>query len=230
MCQQSDDAGAIYAGRSWTSYDNIIRNNLIYDSGNNIHSSKGIYLDDAMSGQVVCGNLLINIPDYGIVLGGGRDLKVYDNIIVNAKKAPLFYDARAREGLEKETFFSSHVKEGGDMWIDLEGTPWKEEAWQNEFPEYKDLTTDVSNLNNPNCFVNPANSKVNDNIIFDKRASLGEINDYVYIFSDVSSNEINRFNSLNKYFVDYKNGDYCLKNLSSLAGHHYIDIKELGRY
>ena len=230
VCLQSDDAGAIYAGRSWTSYGNIIRNNLVYDSGYNKHTPKGIYLDDAMSGQKVYGNLLINIPDFGIVLGGGRDLKVYDNIIINAKRTPFFYDARAREGIERDMFFSSHVRENGDLWRDLNESPWKDDAWLKEFPEYKDLTTDLSDLDNPNCFINPANSKVNNNIIFDKNASLGDINDYVYKFSDVSSNKIHRFNNLKNYFVDYKKGNYSLKNLSVLKDHQYINIEKLGRH
>ena len=230
VCQESTDSGAIYAGRSWTSYGNIIRNNLIYDIGSKKYNPNGIYLDDALSGQNVYGNLLINIPGTGILLGGGRDLNIYDNIVVNAKKNAISYDARAKEGVLSEMWFSEHVKQGGDMWIDLNEMPWKEESWQTAFPEYKNLTDDFSNLDNPHFFVNPANSKVSNNLLFDKRLSTGDINKEVKKYSDISNNHICSFLRMGDYFKDSENGDYYLKDNQLFKNKSFINLETVGRY
>ena len=230
VCKESDDSGAIYAGRSWTSYGNIIRNNLIYNLGSNNHFPNGIYLDDALSGQIVYGNLLINIPSNGLFLGGGRDLKIYDNIVINAGKNAILYDARAREGLQKETFFSSHVKEDGDMWLDLKDCPWKSEAWQEAFPEYKDLIDDMSNIDSPYFFPNPASSVVNNNLIFDKKLSVGEIHKDVKKYSDIKNNIIKSPNALSQYFMDYKNGDYHLSDSKNNKNCQYVNLNNVGMY
>ncbi len=71
VCLLSDDAGAIHSGRSWVWYGNIIRYNCIYNVGSGEHKPDGIYLDDALSGQHIYGNLLINIPRNSIHIGGG---------------------------------------------------------------------------------------------------------------------------------------------------------------
>ena len=124
VCLESDDAGAIYAGKSWLSYGNNIRYNLIYNVGRNGHSPNGIYMDDALSGQTIYGNILINIPKHAIFIGGGRDMNVYDNIIINSGDAAIRYDSRARDAMLTETWFSGDV---GDLWNTLENSPWQSE-------------------------------------------------------------------------------------------------------
>lgn len=226
VCLQSEDSGAIYAGRSWTSYGNVIRNNLIYNLGNKVNKPHGIYLDDALSGQMVYDNLLINVPGNALLMGGGRDLKIHNNIVINAGNNALFYDARAREGVLKDMWFSEHVKPGGDMWRDLYDTPWREESWQNAFPEYKDLTDDFSDRDNPYFIPNPANSDVSNNLVFDKRLSIGEINESVKKYSQIENNKSMSFGKTRRYFSDYKQGDYHLKDRTQYS----FDIDKVGRY
>ena len=48
---ESSDAGAIYSGRSWSYYGNVIRYNCIYKIGLDQFTPSGIYFDDALSGQ-----------------------------------------------------------------------------------------------------------------------------------------------------------------------------------
>lgn len=91
---ESSDAGAIYAGRRWSYYGNVIRYNCIYNIGSEDFTPSGIYFDDALSGQEAYGNLLINIPGCAFLLGGGRDLKIENNQIINAA-TPIYYDDRA---------------------------------------------------------------------------------------------------------------------------------------
>jgi hypothetical protein len=50
VCYESNDAGAIYAGRNWTMRGNVIRYNYLHDiSGFEGKGCVGIYLDDAFS-------------------------------------------------------------------------------------------------------------------------------------------------------------------------------------
>ena len=82
---------------------------MIYNIGSDGHSPNGIYMDDALSGQNIYGNILINIPKHAIFIGGGRDINVYDNMIINSGDSAIRYDARARDALLTETWFSGDV-------------------------------------------------------------------------------------------------------------------------
>ena len=125
-------------------------------------------------------------------------------------------------------WFSEHVKQGGEMWIDLNESPWKEESWQNAFPEYKNLTDDFSDLDNPYFFVNPANSKVNNNLLFDRKLSIGDINKEVKKYSDISSNYIYSFLKMSEYFKDIENGNYYLKDNQLFKNKNYINLETVG--
>ncbi|MBQ7596261.1 MAG: right-handed parallel beta-helix repeat-containing protein, partial [Clostridia bacterium] len=154
VCLLSDDAGAIYAGRSWVWYGNVIRYNCIYSLGSDGHEPNGIYMDDALSGQEIYGNLLVNIPQFALHLGGGRDLNVYNNIIINAGKCAVSYDERARDGALSNGWFD-HAAKNGDMWKALYSSPWKSEVWQSAFPQYKKMTDDFSKSETAEFIPNP---------------------------------------------------------------------------
>lgn len=84
VCQFSDDAGAIYTGRDWSSHGNLVRHNFIHDirsplPPNRVH---GIYLDDCDSGDTIYGNVLYRIDGYGVFVGGGRDNLIQNNVLV----------------------------------------------------------------------------------------------------------------------------------------------------
>jgi hypothetical protein len=98
ICQQSADCGGIYSGRDWTYRGNVIRYNYLHDfygyemdftftdiSKNNIvyryKGARGIYLDDAVSGMTVFGNILVNTGTMSIQIGGGRDHRIENNVI-----------------------------------------------------------------------------------------------------------------------------------------------------
>ena len=215
VCLETDDAGAIYAGRSWSSYGNDIRYNLIYNLGANGFSPNGIYMDDAISGQNIYGNILINIPKHAIFIGGGRDINVYDNIIINSKDCAIRYDARARDGILQNTWFSEHVnKTSGDLWKDLYYSPWQSDIWQQAFPQYKNISTDFSDINEKNFMANPSNSNVKNNIIFDKAHNIGNFDNAVTEFSNVQDNKVYYLCHLKKAFKNYQQGDYSVSNNS----------------
>ncbi len=94
ICQKSDDAAALYAGRNAT-----LRGNLI--KGNFIHSIKGIhggsvgvsciYLDDLFCGTIMTENIFYNAP-IGLFLNGGRDNILTNNIFIDVDKSVRLSD------------------------------------------------------------------------------------------------------------------------------------------
>ena len=215
VCLLSDDAGAIYSGRSWVWYGNIVRYNCIYNVGSENHGPDGIYLDDAVSGQKIYGNLLINIPSNSIHVGGGRDNVITNNIIVNPGNNALRFDDRAREGAIENGWFTHAYVDSGDMWEALYNSPWQSETWQNAFPEYKNCTDDISKSDSPDYIPNPA-STFKNNIIINKNMGYGDVYSSVWKFSDISENAIYNVGKCDEIFVDIDNGDYNIKDIDEI--------------
>ena len=94
VCYEANDAGAIYTGRSWTSRGHVIRNNYIH----NVHGlggrfAMGVYLDDMFSSADIYNNLFYRVLN-PVILGGGRDNSVTNNIFVESGPA-ITIDDRA---------------------------------------------------------------------------------------------------------------------------------------
>ena len=81
---ETADCGVFYGGRNYISHGCIIRYNYIHDIGfEGIDNAFGIYFDDGMTGQTAYGNIIMNVTGRGFLIGGGRDNRVYNNIIIN---------------------------------------------------------------------------------------------------------------------------------------------------
>lgn len=215
VCLLSDDAGAIYAGRSWVWYGNVIRYNCIYALGSEGHWPNGIYMDDALSGQEITGNILINVPRFALHLGGGRDLKVTNNIIINAGDRAVSYDDRAREGALEDGWFD-HAAKDGDMWTALYDSPWQSPVWQTAFPAYKSMTDDFAKSGTAAFIPNPANSTLQGNVIFDLRTSIGYVAKPASRFSSIGGNALYPLHKMNAFFADAPHGDYHIRDLEKL--------------
>lgn len=82
VCQVTSDAGAIYTGRDWGYRGNAIRQNFIHhiqstQEGSGVY---GVYLDDCVSGIEISKNVFHQISDAAIMVGGGRDNIMTNNI------------------------------------------------------------------------------------------------------------------------------------------------------
>ncbi|MGD9518485.1 MAG: right-handed parallel beta-helix repeat-containing protein [Armatimonadota bacterium] len=94
VCYESNDAGAIYAGRDWTMRGNVIRHNYLHHiNGFEGRGCVGVYLDDMFSSADIVGNLFYRVTRAAFI-GGGRDCRVENNIFVDCTPA-LHVDARA---------------------------------------------------------------------------------------------------------------------------------------
>ncbi len=232
VCLLSDDAGAIYSGRSWVWYGNVVRYNCIYNVGSGEHKPDGIYLDDALSGQQIYGNLLINIPRNSIHIGGGRDNIVENNIIVNSGENAIYFDERARDGALNNGWFTHAHIGSGDMWDALYDSPWQSEIWQDAFPEYRTMTDNISKSESAEYIPNPA-CTIKGNLIFNKYSEIGDIYTSAQKFSDISDNEVYSLNKTEEIFVDINSGNYDIRDTEklkkSIPDFQNIALNEIGR-
>ncbi len=147
-------------------------------------------MDDALSGQTIYGNLLVNIPCFGLQLGGGRDLIVQNNIVINTKSDAVSFDQRAADGVLRGGWFN-HCDE---MYAQVLASPWQTEAWKAAFPEMQGLHLDPARSDDPMFAANAANCKVTGNLFVNERGSIGTIEENPARFSDVSGNAVYRMN------------------------------------
>lgn len=228
----STDSSAIYTGRRWDEVGTVIRYNAIYNIGSGDYEPHGIYFDDGASGQTAYGNIIVNCNGNGFLIGGGRNNSIYNNILVNCDKA-FVYDSRSRNAVLDPEFWFEHSREGLDMHQNLLKSPWQSEAWKDAYPYIKDWSIDYSDTESPSFIPNPADSKVTNNIIVHYKGDIGEIEDGVYAFSDVSGNGIYSFSDMKKLFVDAEIGNYKIKDIEkireSIPDFQNIDFDKIGR-
>ena len=211
----SNDSSAIYTGRRWDEAGNIVRYNAVYNIGSDGFTPHGIYLDDGASGQTVYGNIIVNCNGNGFLIGGGRNNAVYNNLLINCDKAFL-YDARSRNAVLDSEFWFEHSREGFDMHQNLLESPWQSEIWKKAYPYMEKWSLDYNDTENPGFIPNPADSKISNNIIVHYKGDVGEIEESVYAFSDISDNVIFRFRDMKKLFVDAESGNYEIRDIDEV--------------
>ncbi|MGN0457795.1 MAG: right-handed parallel beta-helix repeat-containing protein [Eubacterium sp.] len=221
VVRESSDAGAIYAGRSWSQYGNIIRYNCIYNIGSEGFAPSGIYFDDALSGQEAYGNLLVNIPGCAFLLGGGRDLKIANNVLVNSG-TPISYDDRAIAGIEDGGWFAHARVPGEGLWATLKEFDISSDIWKSSYPQLSKLSDDFNNTGDAAFAANPANSVVENNIIVNRKKNIGSIEKRVKKYSTLQSNTL----------YSFKNNPYADNNYGkdiSVEGFNALPTNEMGR-
>jgi hypothetical protein len=91
VCLETNDAGAFYMGRDFTERGNVLRCNYFHDLGDG-DLVQSVYLDDCASGTLMYGNI-IDHGGRGVMVGGGRDNTIENNIFVEGRPA-VHVDAR----------------------------------------------------------------------------------------------------------------------------------------
>ena len=133
VCLESNDAGAIYAGRDWTMRGTVIRHNYLHEiTGFEGRGCVGIYLDDMFCGTTIYGNIFYRVTRAAFI-GGGRDCLVENNIFVDCRPA-LHIDARAMgwAGYHVDTTMTQRLN---DM-------PYKSELWRTRYPKLVTILQD----------------------------------------------------------------------------------------
>ena len=226
---ESNDASAIYTGTTgtWGYLGTVVRYNAIYNVGTSgFCYPNGIYVDDAIIGQSIYGNLLVNVPDNGILVGGGREHNIWGNVIINTGNSGISYDQRTYE-------WGSFLTNSQQLWQKLQDAIGDREIWEENYPYLKDLHMDETNMEDPMYVLNPANSMVNGNLFVNWQGQLGSIAEKPAQYSDFSGNAIYELDMLKKLFVDPDNGDYRLKEnaivYELIPDFEDIPIEKIGR-
>lgn len=167
VATETDDVGAIYTGRDWTFRGNIIRYNYLHNIDNNIgnFNVSGIYLDDCMSSAEVYGNVFYKVKN-PILIGGGRDNIIENNIIVDCKNSINFDDRGLTWNLD-------------ELYANLKKVPYESKIWTNKYPELKDLLK-IGNLGIP------SNNVIKNNVLYQTKAP--SVCDTVIKNGDVKNN------------------------------------------
>jgi hypothetical protein len=126
VCLESNDAGAIYAGRDWTMRGTVIRHNYLHDiAGFKGRGCVGVYLDDMFCGTQIYGNVFYRVTRAAFI-GGGRDCTVENNVFVDCRPS-LHIDARAMgwAGYHVDTTMTERLK----------AMPYTSQLWRDRYPE-----------------------------------------------------------------------------------------------
>ncbi len=216
-----DLTAAIASPDGWINYGNLVRYNCISTIGNGDNSPTAVI---PCSGTQVIGNIFVNIPGTGINLCGGRDIEISNNLLINCK-TPLVYVSLSLNG--------ERFGQGGTAWKELEASPYKSEKWQKAYPQYSTLSSDFANNANAAFAANPANSKIDKNIILNADGTLGTIDDKASAFSHIDSNSVVKLTQTDM-FTDAKNGIYTINRESENAKDYEffrnIPFDSIGRY
>lgn len=133
VCLESNDAGAIYAGRDWTMRGTVIRHNYLHEiTGFRGEGCVGVYLDDMYCGTQIYGNVFYRVTRAAFI-GGGRDCTVENNIFVDCKPA-LHIDARAM-GWAADSVDTTMMER-------LKAVPYASELWRSRYPEIEKIPQD----------------------------------------------------------------------------------------
>ena len=134
---ETGDAGALYLGRDWTLHGNVVRNNLFHSiRGSDSRFQNGVYLDDMASGIAVERNLFVRC-NWGVLAGGGRDVRVHENAFVGCGLSVSF-DARG------VGWMSPHLADPSRSTLHqrLAAVPVANEPWRTRYPTLGGYLTD----------------------------------------------------------------------------------------
>ncbi len=125
VCQEANDAGAIYAGRDWTMRGTVIRYNFMHHiTGFQDKGCMGVYLDDMFCGTAIRGNVFYRVVRAAFI-GGGRDCLVENNLFIDSNPA-VHLDARALG------WAADHVPT--TMTERLRAMPYQQPPWSERYP------------------------------------------------------------------------------------------------
>ena len=138
VCLESNDAGAIYAGRDWTMRGTIIRHNYLHDiTGFRGRGCVGVYLDDMFCGTQIVGNVFHRVTRAAFI-GGGRDVTIANNIFVDCHPA-IHVDARALGWAHGHAdAWIREAKEKGT----LSGIRYRQPPYRDRYPKLVEILED----------------------------------------------------------------------------------------
>ena len=138
VCYESNDAGAIYAGRNWTMRGNMIRYNYLHDlEGFEKKGCVGVYLDDMFASADIIGNIFLRVTRAAMI-GGGRDNSIVNNIFIDCIPS-LHVDTRALGWYEDQA--DEWLKEAAEKGT-ISGILWNKPPYSEKYPQLAGILED----------------------------------------------------------------------------------------
>ena len=150
---EAADGGGIYTGRDWGSQGNVVRCNYLHHFGKAgmewkkktgakmefepIQTGRhgmlmGVYLDDCASGDTVTNNLFY-AAGCGLFVGGGRDNKMRDNLVMAFDNA-AYLDTRGRSVIDDRPGLDPNANNGWNLLAKIERWDYTNEPWASRYP------------------------------------------------------------------------------------------------
>ncbi|MCR4578574.1 MAG: right-handed parallel beta-helix repeat-containing protein [Clostridiales bacterium] len=164
VVSHASDAGAIYSGRDWTNVGCRVNYNYVHDIGDGEFAPDGIYFDDMLSGQECRGNIVVNVRKNGLLMGGGRDNVIENNIFAHCMNG-IKFDDRARDAFVGNGWAKAVLYPNNQIWTRLKDIPVNEEPWSSLYPGMARLHGDLLRVDDPDFAPNPTGCRVVGNII-----------------------------------------------------------------
>ena len=163
VCTYSDDCGAIYTGRRYDCGGTAIRYNYIHDvvPPDPKLGAMAVYLDDCDSWQAVYGNIVRRVRGHGMMIGGGRENYICDNLFIDCTNA-LQYDARGWSGRFQEGHWYDCNEYSLRM---LRLKPFFSARWEEKFPRISTMSLELfpEDPHDPDFFASPSHCLVRRN-------------------------------------------------------------------
>jgi hypothetical protein len=220
------DAGAIYTDRDWGARGNLIKNNFIHHISSVFKTSygvHGIYLDDAVSGIQVEGNVVYAVDDNAIKDGGGRDNILINNVLARSGTA-FFTDTRAYTAWKAGTVEWAK----GSLLTALKALNYQSEPWASRYPAAAAIPNQWSFItaNDGNPWLYPKGTVFSRNIGFSNANWINNLAPTTW-FQEFKNNIANQ----DPLFVDEANLDLTLRANSpafAIPGFVPIPFKSIG--
>jgi parallel beta-helix repeat protein len=141
---ESDDAGAVYSGRRLTFWGNKIRNNYFHDINGlppgttrfKRNLAHAVYLDDALSGIEVTGNVFQRCND--AICVKGSDNRLDNNVIIDCRQSIVDHSRKPGGTHTNPLRFDRPELLPSDfdltMLTDILSVPYKSPTWLDKYP------------------------------------------------------------------------------------------------
>lgn len=244
VCYETADVGAIYSVRRWSWQGTVVKNNFIHDLVNTGGiGSAAVYIDDLGSGVTMTENLLVNIPGYTTLFGGGRDHVITNNIQINSGNGKGFhYDDR---GLGWAWYHAAGPD--GECYGELvnlrENPEYDKELWDERYPGLAaiDLDTIETRTEKGDGFkdwrkvaAQPANSLIEKNLLVGVANPFGNVSSNTRKYSkfDADTN-IALAKGTDIGFANPDAYDFTVlkdSKIKEIMGDNHFKVEEMGLY
>ncbi|MBQ8524531.1 MAG: S-layer homology domain-containing protein [Clostridia bacterium] len=220
MMYNTEDYGAVYTAHSVTRRDVKIRYNLFMNM--KLGAKYGIYLDECTAGHQVYGNIFYDIKGVSVVMNGGRDNVIRDNVFINSNfysSNPGLYDFITNGNPEEVTehynyadYMNNKPKEGEEGY----------DTWRERWPILYNINFDPDKVGDNDCAFTTVNYFEN-NCLVNKKVEPYGVSELFGVFNG----NIECIDSDNPIFTDPTHGDYSIREGVDFLDNQFYKI---GRY